>query len=171
MMRTLLILFFFSLLSLPAQQSHAVDFESFFHKEPLEAPSYYFVDKTGKRYNLTQFKGKVILLNIWATWCMPCKEEMPALDNLQKNGKEHGIFILPVAIDNKSVDEIQQFYERIGVKYLPVLKDFRRGYFELGVQGLPSTIILNRKGQEVARVTGAIDWDSPSILKKLKDLK
>ncbi len=170
-MRTLLILFFFSLLSLPAQQSYAVNLESFFHKEPLEAPSYYFVDKTGKRYNLTQFKGKVILLNIWATWCIPCKEEMPALDSLQKNGKEHGIYILPVAIDKKSVDQIQNFYNLAGVKYLPVLKDFRRGYFGLGVQALPSTIILNRKGQEVARVTGAIDWDKPSVLKTLINLK
>lgn len=170
MMRLLILSFFVSVLYVMPMQAFAKDFKEYFHAEPYPTPEIFFKDKKDRLYNLGQLKGKVILVNIWATWCQPCLEEMPALDKLQAMGKKDGIYIVPIAIDRASYEQIEEFYKRLKVKNLPVLKDFRKSYQNTTIQGLPSTLILNRKGEEVARVTGAIEWDSPKILEILKKL-
>ncbi len=148
----------------------AKDFESYFHSKPLPTPEILFQDKEKRTYSLSKFKGKVLLVNIWATWCKPCVEEMPSLDRLQKSSQKDGIYVFPISLDQKPVEEIAAFFTRYKIKNLPVLKDYHRSFGNLSVQGLPTTIIINRKGEEVGRVTGAIEWDDPFILEYLKKL-
>lgn len=145
-------------------------FATFFHKKPQATPQMEFKGEDDSLYNLSQFKGKVILVNIWATWCKPCLEEMLALDRLQKKLRQHNIEILPVSVDNKSVQEIEVFYDKLKVKHLPILIDQKRSYSQNDIMGLPSTLILNKEGQEVGRVVGAIDWDSQQVIDYLKAL-
>jgi thiol-disulfide isomerase/thioredoxin len=120
-----------------------------------------FADAGGGAKTLKDFHGKTILLNLWATWCAPCRHEMPSLDRLQAAMPE--IAVVPVATGRNSVTGIEKFFAEAEIKLLPILRDpkseLARG---MGVMGLPVTVILNPEGQEVARLIGDAEWDSVS---------
>lgn len=110
-------------------------------------------------HSLSQWQGQWVVLNFWATWCAPCRHEMPSLDRLQAAMPE--IAVLPVATGRNSVDSINSFYAEAGVVNLPVLRDPRSELARnMAVLGLPVTVILNPQGQEVARLIGDAEWDS-----------
>jgi thiol-disulfide isomerase/thioredoxin len=130
-----------------------------FGKEPRLLPDLPVVDGGDQPHSLGAWQGKWVVLNFWATWCAPCRKEMPSLDRLQAAMPE--VAVLPVATGRNSVTAIEKFYAEAGVTGLPVLRDpkseLARG---LGVMGLPVTLILNPEGQEVARLIGDAAWDS-----------
>jgi thiol-disulfide isomerase/thioredoxin len=110
-------------------------------------------------HSLSQWEGQWVVLNFWATWCAPCRHEMPSLDRLQAAMPE--IAVLPVATGRNSVDGINAFYAEAGVTNLPVLRDPRSELARnMAVLGLPVTVIVNPQGQEVARLIGDAAWDS-----------
>jgi thiol-disulfide isomerase/thioredoxin len=112
-------------------------------------------------HDLATWEGKWVVLNFWATWCAPCRQEMPSLDRLQ--AAMPGIAVLPVATGRNSVAAIEKFYAEAGVANLPILRDPKSELArKMGVMGLPVTVILNPKGQEVARLIGDAEWDSAS---------
>jgi thiol-disulfide isomerase/thioredoxin len=129
------------------------------HDSPVALPQAVLLDADDAEHSLTDFRGKWVVLNFWATWCAPCREEMPSLDRLQAAMPE--LAVVPVATGRNAVEGIERFYAEAGVTLLPVLRDpksdLARG---MAVMGLPVTVILNPEGQEVARLIGDAEWDS-----------
>ena len=147
--------------------ANASGLKPFLHETPRPVPNILFQDKEQRTYTLSEFKGKVILVNFWATWCKPCVEEMPSFSRFQQATKKLGIFVFPISVGAASVEDLERFYKRHNIKGLPVLKDYRRTFSAAKVGGLPTTLVVNRKGEEVARVTGSIKWDDDYLLQQL----
>lgn len=120
-----------------------------------------FFDAEGNPVTLADFAGKVVLLNFWATWCPPCRKEMPSIDHLAGEMSGDDLAIIALSTDRGEAARIQRFYDEIGVENLAIYRDPRgRTMRAAGVIGLPVTLLLDRQGREVARVTGDAVWDS-----------
>jgi thiol-disulfide isomerase/thioredoxin len=141
------------------------------HAEPEAVPQIDLADATGAAVRLSDFGGRVVVLNFWATWCPPCREEMPSLDRLQGAVEGHGVAVLPVATGRNAMPAIHDFFAEAAIERLPVLVDPKSALARaMGVRGLPVTVILGPDGREVARLTGAAEWDSPSAVAILEAL-
>lgn len=131
------------------------------HDTPVPIPDVVLLDAEDGEHSLADYRGKWVVLNFWATWCAPCRHEMPSLDRLQTALPE--LAIVPVATGRNAVEGIKRFFDEAEVKTLPILRDpkseLARG---MGVMGLPVTVILNPEGLEVARLIGDAEWDSDS---------
>jgi thiol-disulfide isomerase/thioredoxin len=137
------------------------DMRKLVFSDPKALPEAVLLDAAGAPVGLSAFAGQWVVLNFWATWCAPCRHEMPSLDRLQ--AEMPGIAVLPVATGRNSVTGIQKFYAEAGVSNLPILLDDKSALARgMGVMGLPVTVILNPQGQEVARLIGDAEWDSAS---------
>ena len=133
--------------------------------EPQAAVLTTFTNPAGETLSLADSTGKIRVLNFWATWCFPCREEMPTLDALQKQLGGDDFEVLTVATGFNNLDGIKRFLEQAEVTALPILLDPDSSLgAEFGAIGLPLTVILNREGQEIARLTGGAEWDSESAL-------
>jgi thiol-disulfide isomerase/thioredoxin len=143
------------------------------HETPVDIPAAVFLDAHDTEVPLAQWQGKWVVLNFWATWCAPCRKEMPSLLRLQQAMPE--LAVLPVATGRNAVEGIERFYEEAGVQALPILRDPKSELARpMGVMGLPVTVILNPQGQEVARLIGDAEWDSAhaqTILKAMMAAK
>jgi thiol-disulfide isomerase/thioredoxin len=132
-----------------------------FHEAPVALPEVGLVDAEDAPRSLAEFRGKWVVLNFWATWCAPCRHEMPSLDRLQAAMPE--IAVVPVATGRNSVTGIERFFSEESIQNIPILRDptseLARG---MHVLGLPVTVILNPEGQEIARLIGDAEWDSDS---------
>jgi len=141
------------------------------HNSPRPLADLQFEDDNGQGRSLADFQGKVVVLNIWATWCVPCRQEMPTLDRLQAAMGGPGFQVVPVSIDRGGIDTIRKFYAEITVQqpgmYVDKSGQVLRG---LGAIGLPTTLIIDRGGQEVARIVGPAEWDSVEIVQFLRPL-
>lgn len=135
-------------------------FSDFEHKEPIPIPEFNFLDKEGNHLTLSSFRGKVLLVNFWATWCVPCIKEMPDLSKLSKEFEGNEVIILPISLDrNKSVKDIEDFYKKHKVDNLPVYLDFQGSTFRTAqLRSLPTTILVDKSGYEIARVLGVLEW-------------
>ncbi|MGL4234869.1 TlpA family protein disulfide reductase [Tabrizicola sp.] len=139
------------------------------HEAPVEVPEIGLVDTEDAPRSLAEYHGKWVVLNFWATWCAPCRQEMPSLDRLQVAMPE--IAVVPVATGRNSVTGIKRFFEEEGIQTLPILRDPKSELARsMHVMGLPVTVILNPEGQEVARLIGDAEWDSASAQAVLKAL-
>ncbi|MFV0246277.1 MAG: TlpA family protein disulfide reductase [Qingshengfaniella sp.] len=129
-------------------------------KPPVPTP---FTDLDGGTHALTDFQGKVVLVNFWATWCAPCREEMPALDALQAQYGGDDFQVLPIATGPNPPAALTRFFTEEGIAHLPLYTDPNQALARaFGVLGLPLTLILDRNGQEVARLIGDAEWDGDS---------
>lgn len=132
--------------------------EGFDISSPQALPDISFQNEAGTVVNLGDFKGKTVVLNLWATWCAPCVTEMPDLNALQKRLEDKDIEIITVSMD-RSIEKAGQFYEKTGIDVLPLYWDSTRSLgFDLGFNGLPATVIVNPDGQEIARISGPLAW-------------
>lgn len=134
---------------------------------PKPVPPLQFTDEAGRASSLAAFRGKVILLNIWATWCPPCRKEMPSLDRLQARlgGPDFEVVALSIDQGNDALFFVQEFFLEIGVKHLRIFLD-RTGGAARTVEalGLPVTLLVDRSGMEVGRLVGPAEWDSPEAI-------
>ena len=128
-----------------------------------------FDDTEGQARKLADFKGKVLLVNIWATWCGPCRTEMPALDRLQARLGGSDFEVIPVSIDRGGMEAIRKFYGEIGVRNLAMYVDtVGQVLRQVRALGLPTTLLIDRSGQEIGRVIGPVEWDAPEITEFLR---
>ena len=128
-----------------------------------------FDDGDGHARKLADFRSKVLLLNIWATWCVPCRKEMPALDRLQANLGGDDFEVVPVSIDRGGLETIRKFYSEIGISNLGMYVDTSGQVLrQVGALGLPTTLLIDRTGREIGRVVGPAEWDAPEIAEFLK---
>ncbi len=140
------------------------------HKSPRPLPEVYFEDRQGGKRNLSQFGGKVVLLNVWATWCTPCREEMPALDRLQQKLGGPDFEVLALSIDSAGAQVVKRFYEETGVRSLAIYVDpTMRATSTLGAVGIPTTLLIDQQGREVGRRTGPAEWDGPQAVRVIED--
>lgn len=120
-----------------------------------------FTDPDGGEHTLADYAGQVVLLNFWATWCAPCREEMPALNSLQKELGGDDFQVVTIASGRNPQPAIDKFFTEAGVDSLPVLLDPRQKLArEFGVVAMPATILIDRDGNEAARMMGPADWAS-----------
>lgn len=137
-------------------------------RELKPVPAIRFMDATGRVMTLEDFRGRVVVLNLWATWCTPCVAEMPTLDRLQKQVGDDAI-VLALSIDRGGQDAVREFYDRTGVKHLKVFVDpTMRAQSELGLRGLPTTLIIDRQGRERGRLVGPAEWDGAAAVDLVK---
>ena len=124
------------------------------------APEFRFLDGTGKDHTLADWKGRVVLLNLWATWCQPCRKEMPALDRLQADLGGTDFEVVAIAVDRAGAPAAQKFLDQVGTKKLALYVDpSARLATELRAIGLPATILIGRDGREIGRLLGPAEWD------------
>jgi thiol-disulfide isomerase/thioredoxin len=124
-------------------------------------PSLTYADDQGIEVSLADYRGKVILLNLWATWCGPCVEEMPALNRLQQEYGGEQFDVVTISFD-RTYEPIVEFFEREGIDSLPTLRDASFTSHNLvGARGLPMSILYDGYGREIGRVPAPADWDSP----------
>ena len=129
--------------------------------DPTPVPATRFTDPEGGTHSLADYKGKVVLLNFWATWCAPCREEMPSLDALQAEMGSEDFAVVAIAAGHNPPPAVRKFLEEENITHLPVLLDPRQALArEMGVMGLPVTLLIDRDGNEIARLMGGADWSS-----------
>ncbi len=135
------------------------------HTAPQAAVLAAFTTPTGEVLSLAESNGKIRVVNFWATWCFPCRQEMPTLDALQKKLGGDDFEVLTIATGYNALGGIERFFADAGVTSLPILLDQDSSLgAEFGAIGLPLTVILNRNGEEIARLTGGAEWNSESAL-------
>ena len=129
-----------------------------------------FLDDQNNQIDLNDYQGNLILLNFWATWCAPCKEEMPSLDLLLENKNLDNLKIFPINVGQDKIEKASGFFEDLKIKNLNI-------YFDSSVtlakkfrlRGIPTSIIFNKKGEEFARIVGSIDFKDKNFIKWLSD--
>jgi thiol-disulfide isomerase/thioredoxin len=130
---------------------------------PADVPDGVFVTADGASHHLAEFKGRGMVVNMWATWCAPCVAEMPSLEALSSALAPHDIAVLPLSSDRGGADAVRSWYQTHGIKALPVLLDPKGAMARaFNARGIPTTVVINQSGQVVARLEGAADWSAPA---------
>jgi thiol-disulfide isomerase/thioredoxin len=130
-----------------------------------------FEDAAGEAVELSRFRGRPILVNVWATWCRPCREEIPSLDRLQGLARETGIDVIAISVDRVGRDQIKAFLSVAGVENLALYRGDPDAVLRaFAVVGLPTTLLLDAEGREVARLVGPTTWDAPAVVERLRAL-
>ncbi len=136
---------------------------------PEPVPDIRFQNADGKPYALSDFRGKVVLLNVWATWCAPCRKEMPALDRLQQKLGGPEFEVVALSIDGGGTATVRRFYDEIGIRVLAIYVDSSvEATGKLRTVGIPTTLLIDREGRERWRKAGPAEWDSPEIIESLR---
>ena len=137
-------------------------------KNPKLYENIIFKDVNQKNVDLDDFKGKLILLNFWATWCAPCKEEMPSLDDLQSNSKFSNLKIFPINIGQEDISKTEIFFKNLGIQNLDIYIDAPITLAKkFSLRGVPTTILFNKEGKEFARIIGSIDFNNTKFIEWL----
>jgi thiol-disulfide isomerase/thioredoxin len=134
----------------------------------LPAPAISFVDLAGNTVSLSEFTGKIVLVNLWATWCEPCLREMPSLEQVQSRLGDK-IAVVAISEDHGGSKTVEPFIDKLGLKSVKIYLD-PKSVIERAfkVRGLPTSFLIDREGRVLGRVEGAAEWDAPKLLKVLK---
>ena len=128
-----------------------------------------FLNTKNNELNLDDYKGNLVLLNFWATWCAPCKEEMPSLDKLHA---KDGIFVYPINLEDKNLKKTNKFYNDLNIKNLNIYFDEELKLVKVfSIRGVPTTIILNKNKDAIARITGGIEFLDQKFISWLDSIK
>ena len=139
------------------------------HKEFKKYDSLTFLNAQKDQLNLDDYKGNLILLNFWATWCLPCKEEMPSLDLLHQNKDLDNLKIFPINVGQENLEKTSIFFKDLKIENLKIYYDSSITLAKkLGLRGIPTTVLLNENGFEFARIVGSIDFNDREFIEWLK---
>ena len=139
------------------------------HKDLKTYDNVIFLDQKDQKISIKDFKGNLVLLNFWATWCEPCKEEMPSLDRLQNNSELNNIKIFAINISQESLKKVDNFFQELNIEYLDPYFDAPTTLAKtLSLRGVPTSILFNLEGKEFARIMGSIDFDNLEFIEWLK---
>ncbi len=168
-MRKLIYFIFFVLLSFKLNAKTNPPFSNIIeHDQPKNYKEIIFEDFEGNTINLKEYKSKIYILNFWATWCAPCKKEMPSLDKLHKNDN---IEVFAINVEEKNKNKTKKFFKDLDIKNLSIYFDPELELTKsLSLRGLPTTIILNQDKKEVARIIGEVDFNDFSLINWLLDI-
>lgn len=151
------------------QRPGAGEFSLNAYDTPRALPVVPFVNEDGSKMTLSDFKGKAVLLNLWATWCVPCREEMPTLDRLEAKLGGKDFEVVALSLDQEGVPVVKEFYQELGIENLGVYVDERiRAPALLSVIGVPATLLIDRDGLEIGRKLGPAEWDSPAVVAEIE---
>jgi len=147
----------------------AAGVERFKGGEPKPIRPFAFVDGEGRKAELADFAGRTVLLNLWATWCVPCVKEMPSLDRLQAALGGRDFQVVALSVDRGGRDTVEPFLKKLGIQNLALYLDQPNASMSaLGPRGLPTTLLVGPDGKEIGRVEGEVAWDSPEIIAFLR---
>ena len=166
-MRFLILFIFLLLNSLPLEASDIKNLIVYNKTKKYDSLS--FLDSKNNKLKLERYKGNLILLNFWATWCAPCKKEMPSLDLLQENQELDNLKIFPINIGKDSLPKALSFFKDLKIKNLKLYFDNPETLAKkLSLRGIPTSILINKKGEEFARIVGSIDFTEEEFINWLK---
>tara|TARA_B100001063_G_scaffold245457_1_gene281241 strand:+ start:902 stop:1411 length:510 start_codon:yes stop_codon:yes gene_type:complete len=139
------------------------------NKELKKYDSLTFLDDKDNKLNLSDYRGNLIILNFWATWCAPCKEEMPSLDLLQINENLDNLLIFPINVGQDNKEKSEKFFENLKIQNLNIFFDSQITLAKkFGLRGIPTSIFFNKNGEEFARIVGSIDFEDKKFINWLK---
>tara|TARA_B100000686_G_scaffold313692_1_gene359234 strand:+ start:256 stop:795 length:540 start_codon:yes stop_codon:yes gene_type:complete len=137
-------------------------------ENPKLISSLIFEDFSGNEINLDDYHGKLVIINFWATWCAPCKKEMPSLDSLYKDDKFNNLQILAVNMEQPNLSKTKKFFSELNIQNLEIFFDSNLNFVkEFKLRGVPTTILINKKGEEFARIIGEVNFQDKKFLKWL----
>ena len=165
----LVFLFCFSIFSSISQTNEEIPLNNIVISEiPKPISSLIFEDFSGNKTNLNEYRGKLVILNFWATWCAPCKKEMPSLDKLYQNTNFKNLQIFPINVDKPNYTKSKKFFTDLKIKKLDMFFDKDLNLVnEFKLRGVPTTILINKKGEEFARIIGEINFQDRKFIKWL----
>ena len=168
-MKKLIYFIFFVLLSFKLNAKTNPPFSNIIeHDQPKNYREIIFEDFEGNTINLKEYKSKIYILNFWATWCAPCKKEMPSLDKLHKNDN---IEVFAINVEKKNKNKTKKFFKDLDIENLSIYFDTELKLTKsLSLRGLPTSIILNQDKKEVARIIGEVDFNDFDLLNWLLDI-
>ena len=139
------------------------------HKDLKVYDNVIFLDKNDKKINIKEFNGSLLLLNFWATWCEPCKEEMPSLDRLQINENLSNLKIFPINISQENEKKVDSFFKDLNIENLEPYFDTPITLAKtFSLRGVPTSILIDKDGKEFSRIIGSIDFDDKKFINWLK---
>ena len=139
------------------------------HKDPIKHKEIAFNNLYNETINLDNYKNFLVIINFWATWCAPCRKEMPSLNRLQTNPNFKNLRIFPINVGREEISKSKQFYNDLKIDNLKVFIDKTNNLpNELSLVGLPTTILFNKAGEEFARILGPIDFEDEKFIGWLK---
>jgi thiol-disulfide isomerase/thioredoxin len=135
---------------------------------PKPVSTLIFEDFSGKKINLNDYYGKLLIINLWATWCVPCKKEMPSLDKLQQDSAFKNLKVLAVNVEQPNHSKTKNFFDKLDIKNLNIYFDSNLNFVkEFNLRGVPTTLLMNKNGEEFARIIGEVDFQDEKFLKWL----
>ena len=165
----LFFLFCFNVFSSISQTNEGVPLNNIAINEiPKPISSVFFEDISGNEVNIKNYTGNLIIINFWATWCAPCKKEMPSLDNLSQNNEFENLKILAVNMEQPNKKKVKIFFSDLKIQNLEIYFDSNLNFVkEFKLRGVPTTVLINKKGEEFARIIGEVDFEDKNFLKWL----
>ena len=163
-------LFFNVLLSIPQANEDDLLHNIVQYENPKPISSVVFEDFLGNDVNLNDYAGSLVIINFWATWCAPCKEEMPSLDRLYQDNKLNNLVVFAVNTEQPNTTKTKKFFADLNIQKLEIFFDQNLNFVkEFKLRGIPTTVLINKKGEEFARVVGSIDFQDQKFLKWLSN--
>jgi len=165
----LIFLFCFSIFLSIAQTNEDVPLNNIaINETPKPISSIIFEDFSGNEINLNNYLGKLIIVNFWATWCTPCKKEMPSLDNLYQDNNFKNLQVFAVNMELPNTLKTKKFFSVLNIKKLEIFFDRNLNFVkEFKLRGVPTTVLINKKGEEFARIIGEVNFQDKKFLKWL----
>tara|TARA_Y100001970_G_scaffold289219_1_gene418860 strand:+ start:397 stop:936 length:540 start_codon:yes stop_codon:yes gene_type:complete len=167
--RFLLFFFCFIIFSSISQTNEDIPFDNIaINEKPRLVSSAIFEDFHGNNVDLNNYRGKLLVINFWATWCKPCKEEMPSLDKLSLNSNFSNLQIFAVNMETPNNAKTKKFFTDLNIENLSIFFDKKLNFVKIfKLRGVPTTILINKKGEEFARIIGSIDFQDKNFLEWL----
>ena len=165
----LFLIFCFSIFSSIAQTNEDVPLNNIAINEiPKSISPIIFEDFLGNKISLKEYHGKLVIINFWATWCAPCKKEMPSLDKLYQNSDFKNLEVFAVNMEEPNKEKTKKFFENLKIKKLEIFFDHDLDFVkEFKLRGVPTTVLINKQGKEFARIIGEVDFEEKKFLKWL----